>query len=213
MLTPSIVVVSLFMVGPSTSSPVSVYGYATTRSPLPQTYRTYETPPEDDEYGHSAAKYNFAYGVSDAYTGDIKSQTEVRDGDYVKGQYTLVEPDGSRRVVDYTADSHNGFNAVVSKQEGTASYPRTETPAVVYKPIEVTVAPVDYKQAMGYAPTYRKPAYKSSIAAAYRPAPAAVYQYQQEQQDFNEQPTAYPAAPLYKLAYKQSSQPSYYPYA
>lgn len=31
------------------------------------------------------------------------------------GQYTVVEPDGSIRTVDYTADKHNGFNAVVHK--------------------------------------------------------------------------------------------------
>lgn len=31
------------------------------------------------------------------------------------GQYSLVEPDGSVRTVDYTADPINGFNAVVSK--------------------------------------------------------------------------------------------------
>lgn len=45
----------------------------------------------------------------------MKSQKEVRDGDVVKGQYSLVEPDGSIRTVDYIADSVNGFNAVVSK--------------------------------------------------------------------------------------------------
>lgn len=37
----------------------------------------------------------------------------------VKGQYSLVEPDGSVRTVDYTADDHNGFNAVVHKSGPT----------------------------------------------------------------------------------------------
>lgn len=60
-------------------------------------------------------KYSFKYGVNDYHTGDVKSQHEVRDGDVVKGQYSLVEPDGSIRTVDYTADKHSGFNAVVSK--------------------------------------------------------------------------------------------------
>lgn len=49
------------------------------------------------------------------HTGDLKSQWEHREGDVVKGSYSLMEPDGSIRTVDYTADSHNGFNAVVSK--------------------------------------------------------------------------------------------------
>ena len=53
-------------------------------------------------------KYSFNYGIKDPHTGDIKSQSEHRDGDVVKGQYSLVEPDGSVRTVDYTADDHNG---------------------------------------------------------------------------------------------------------
>ncbi|XP_059620354.1 cleavage and polyadenylation specificity factor subunit 6-like [Phlebotomus argentipes] len=74
------------------------------------------------EYGHhedelvdyyAPPKYAFKYGVNDFHTGDVKSQHETRDGDVVKGQYSLVEPDGSVRTVDYTADKHNGFNAVV----------------------------------------------------------------------------------------------------
>ena len=39
-------------------------------------------------------KYAYKYGVSDHHTGDIKSQHETRDGDVVKGSYSLVEPDG-----------------------------------------------------------------------------------------------------------------------
>lgn len=62
-------------------------------------------------------KYAYDYTVSDYHTGDSKSQWETRDGDVVKGQYTLIEPDGSVRTVEYTADDHNGFNAVVKKTE------------------------------------------------------------------------------------------------
>ncbi|KAF5297742.1 hypothetical protein FQR65_LT09916 [Abscondita terminalis] len=64
-------------------------------------------------------KYSFKYGVNDFHTGDIKSQHETRDGDVVKGQYSVVEPDGSIRTVDYTADKHNGFNAVVHRTAAT----------------------------------------------------------------------------------------------
>ncbi|XP_044752873.1 larval cuticle protein A2B-like [Coccinella septempunctata] len=64
---------------------------------------------------HSHPKYNYNYGVSDALTGDNKAQSEVRDGDVVKGSYSVVEPDGSIRVVEYAADDVNGFNAVVKK--------------------------------------------------------------------------------------------------
>ncbi|XP_045472186.1 cuticle protein 19-like [Harmonia axyridis] len=65
---------------------------------------------------HSHPKYEFNYGVQDPHTGDHKFQQETRDGDVVKGSYSLVEPDGTTRIVHYTADDHNGFNAVVEKQ-------------------------------------------------------------------------------------------------
>ncbi|XP_022178309.1 larval cuticle protein A3A [Myzus persicae] len=60
-------------------------------------------------------QYQFAYTVRDSLTGDAKDQEEVRDGDVVKGRYSLIEPDGSRRTVNYYADDVNGFNAVVQK--------------------------------------------------------------------------------------------------
>ncbi|XP_044762471.1 larval cuticle protein A2B-like [Coccinella septempunctata] len=61
-------------------------------------------------------QYSYGYDVQDHLTGDSKSQHESRDGDVVKGQYSVVDPDGTLRTVDYTADPVNGFNAVVSKQ-------------------------------------------------------------------------------------------------
>jgi hypothetical protein len=67
-------------------------------------------------------RYAFDYAVYDPHTGDKKSQWESRDGDVVKGSYSLVEPDGTVRTVDYTADDHNGFNAVV-RRAGYAVHP------------------------------------------------------------------------------------------
>lgn len=60
-------------------------------------------------------KYKFEYGVHDPHTGDIKKQYEERDGDTVRGFYSLVEPDGSIRIVEYTADDKHGFQATVRK--------------------------------------------------------------------------------------------------
>nr|AYA49925.1 cuticular protein 107 [Leptinotarsa decemlineata] len=67
-------------------------------------------------------KYEFKYGIEDPHTGDAKTQYEVRDGDVVKGQYSLVEADGSIRTVEYTSDPQHGFRAVVHKsgQESVA---------------------------------------------------------------------------------------------
>ncbi|XP_039293350.1 cuticle protein 7 [Nilaparvata lugens] len=66
-----------------------------------------------EDYPHEPAHYTFEYKVHDPHTHDVKSQHETRSGDDVKGFYSLVEPDGSIREVHYTADKHNGFNAVV----------------------------------------------------------------------------------------------------
>ncbi|KAL3283018.1 hypothetical protein HHI36_006175 [Cryptolaemus montrouzieri] len=64
---------------------------------------------------HAHPKYTYNYGVADGLTGDNKAQAEIRDGDVVKGSYSVVEPDGSIRVVEYAADDVHGFNAVVKK--------------------------------------------------------------------------------------------------
>lgn len=62
-----------------------------------------------------APQYTYAYNIEDSLTGDYKSQQESRDGDIVKGSYSVVEPDGNVRTVIYTADAVNGFNAVVQR--------------------------------------------------------------------------------------------------
>ncbi|XP_054725672.1 cuticle protein 18.6-like [Anastrepha obliqua] len=64
---------------------------------------------------HHYPKYAYEYGVKDLHTGDHKSQWEYRVGDQVKGGYTFAEADGTIRLVEYTADAHNGFKAVVKR--------------------------------------------------------------------------------------------------
>ncbi|KAF7270913.1 hypothetical protein GWI33_016145 [Rhynchophorus ferrugineus] len=64
---------------------------------------------------YAEPKYEFNYGVQDPHTGDHKTQHEVRDGDVVKGSYSVAEADGTLRTVHYTADAHSGFNAVVER--------------------------------------------------------------------------------------------------
>ena len=74
-----------------------------------------------DYYHHPS--YKFEYGVKDSKTGDHHSQWEHRDGDVVKGEYSLDEADGTKRLVKYTSDKHSGFNAVVEKI-GHAHHPQ-----------------------------------------------------------------------------------------
>ncbi|KAK4880705.1 hypothetical protein RN001_008851 [Aquatica leii] len=75
-----------------------------------------------DYFAHP--KYDFKYGVSDEHTHDHHSQHESRDGDKVHGEYSLHEADGTIRVVKYTADHKNGFNAEVIRK-GHAAHPET----------------------------------------------------------------------------------------
>ncbi|XP_064541616.1 cuticle protein 21 [Drosophila montana] len=79
-------------------------------------------------------QYAYAYNVQDAITGDSKSQQEVRDGDVVKGSYSVVDADGSLRTVFYTADPINGFNAVVQRGPVPAPVP-APVPLVAPRPV------------------------------------------------------------------------------
>lgn len=94
-------------------------------------------------------RYAFNYAVNDPWTRDKKAQWEMRDGGLVKGSYSLVEPDGSLRVVDYFADDFKGFNAVVSKL-GPNVHSVTKIPLSV-DPIKHVIAPGSY--GFGGAPT------------------------------------------------------------
>ncbi|XP_075971020.1 uncharacterized protein LOC142973267 [Anticarsia gemmatalis] len=83
-----------------------------------QTVKVYHPPSPVFGYKYEPyayPKYEFEYSVSDKKTGDHKHHHEARDGDRVRGEYSLVDSDGSLRKVQYHADDHNGFNAVVSK--------------------------------------------------------------------------------------------------
>ncbi|KAM7363284.1 larval cuticle protein A2B-like [Cochliomyia hominivorax] len=114
----------------------------------------------DDEYDPHP-QYKYGYDVQDAVSGDSKSQVEERDGDVVRGEYSLIDADGYKRTVKYTADDHNGFNAVVEREPlvKTAHY---AAPAAVVK----TVAPVAH---------YAAPAVVKHVGpVAHYAAPAAV---------------------------------------
>ncbi|XP_050515601.1 cuticle protein 8-like isoform X2 [Diabrotica virgifera virgifera] len=108
------------------AAPVLSHAYA---APVAHGYSTPLLAPghsaHQDEHYNVHPKYEFNYGVQDGHTGDHKTQHEVRDGDVVKGSYTVAEPDGTLRTVHYTADDHNGFNAVVEK----SGHPVHQVPA------------------------------------------------------------------------------------
>ncbi|XP_075970771.1 larval cuticle protein A2B-like [Anticarsia gemmatalis] len=74
---------------------------------------------DTDYYAHP--KYEYAYEVVDQQTHDHKFQHEAREGDAVKGIYSVQQPDGTLRIVEYYADKKIGFNANV-KYEGHAAH-------------------------------------------------------------------------------------------
>nr|AWK28350.1 cuticular protein [Nilaparvata lugens] len=125
---------------------------------------------------YAPAKYSFEYAVKDEHTGDIKSQHEVREGDSVKGYYTLVQPDGKKRIVEYTSEHKDGFNAIVHYEgEAKAYAPAPKyAPAPVYKyvapaPVYKYVAPAPVYKYSAPAPVYKysAPSYSAPKHAAY----------------------------------------------
>jgi hypothetical protein len=69
--------------------------------------------------------------VADPFTGDFKNQVETRIGNDVRGQYSLLDADGTRRTVDYTAGAE-GFNAAVRKDPALIAAAPFLNPAVPY---------------------------------------------------------------------------------
>ncbi|XP_035907252.1 uncharacterized protein LOC118509979 [Anopheles stephensi] len=134
------------------------------------------------EYADAPAEYQFAYDVHDDHTGDVKSQQEERHGDVVKGQYTLIDADGYRRIVDYSADDHNGFNAVV-RREPLEGHKVVKTLA----PVAKVVAPV--------AKVYAAP----TVTKVFAPQPVH-YQHQPAQQYYQAPAPAKVYAPVAKVA-------------
>ncbi|KAI4496323.1 hypothetical protein M0804_000133 [Polistes exclamans] len=134
-------------------------------------------------------QYSFAYDVQDTLTGDSKAQYETRNGDIVQGSYSLIEADGTRRIVEYTADPVNGFNAVVSREPVTAlaaiaapfvPYRPAVSPAVAAAPLPTPAIPATVQlpaaRAVASYPTYSAytAAYSSPFAYA---APLASLTY------------------------------------
>ncbi|XP_038214116.1 larval cuticle protein A3A-like [Zerene cesonia] len=109
-------------------------------------------------------RYHFNYAVNDPVTGDNKHQSETRDGGYVRGSYSLAEPDGTVRVVDYTADPVSGFNAIV-RRIGQAVHPQVARPVV--QPVVTQYATPISHAPLSHAPISHAPiSHASSFATS-----------------------------------------------
>ncbi|XP_049855072.1 skin secretory protein xP2-like [Schistocerca gregaria] len=139
-------------------------------------------------YDHYAPpSYRFDYAVADSHTGDAKTQFEHRDGDRVTGAYSLIDADGTTRIVEYTADDHNGFQAVVKRiGHPTPAPPRTVVVAApapapaAHAPVYTAPAPAPapvahaavYAAPAAHAPVHAAPAPAGHAAVLVAPAPA-----------------------------------------
>lgn len=111
----------------------------------------------DDTFDPNPA-YSFAYDVQDALTGDSKGHIESRANGVVQGQYNVAEPDGTRRIVDYTADAVNGFNAIVRKAPLAVAQPVVAARAVAAPVAAQVAAPLVTRTAAVAGPfTYAQP--------------------------------------------------------
>lgn len=137
----------------------------------PTLVKTYAAPALVKHVEYEApAKYEFSYGVHDAQTGDIKEQSESRDGNNVRGYYSVVDPDGYKRTVEYTADEHNGFNAVVRRE------PIGHVVKAVAQPVHQYVQPIA-KVAHYTAPQYVQKVHQPIHHAHYAPVVATPTTY------------------------------------
>ncbi|XP_065359938.1 uncharacterized protein LOC135953852 [Calliphora vicina] len=84
------------------------------------------------------AEYQFAYGVEDADAHILHNRNEMRDGDAVKGVYSLIDPDGALRVVKYTADDINGFQAEVIRNGVSSLHGQLQNDYKRAPPLEIS---------------------------------------------------------------------------
>ncbi|XP_021945950.2 protein TsetseEP [Folsomia candida] len=153
-------------------------------------------------------QYNYGYSVQDPITGDVKGQEESRNGDVVRGRYSLIEPDGTLRIVNYFADS-TGFHARVEKQPGfsapvqvvqgshvvPAQVPFRPIPPPAHpQPVEVTVPvqqPVQVEEVLQPQP---QPVDAPQIPVQPQPQPPQ-FQPQPQPPQFQPQPPQAPQQP------------------
>jgi hypothetical protein len=127
------------------------------------------------------ANYDFEYAVHDDHTGDIKEQHESAKNGAVEGYYTLVDADGYKRIVHYTADHKNGFNAEVRREPVEGHKVVKNVQPVVVKKVVAQPAIAVHKYTAPVASYYSAPApvvekYVAPVVEKYVAAPV-VHKY------------------------------------
>ncbi|XP_019773439.1 uncharacterized protein LOC109546771 isoform X1 [Dendroctonus ponderosae] len=127
--------------------------------------------------------YSFSYGVKDPHTGDVKHQWEKKEGDTIKGQYSLVEADGSVRVVDYTADDKSGFNAIVKKSGPLRHITHDSKDAISHNNVQLKHGGAHYEQEVASEEAEPQQQFEYEYARNNEEGGAAVEEGQEGQED------------------------------
>ncbi|XP_014365698.2 uncharacterized protein LOC106716654 [Papilio machaon] len=106
---------------------------------------------KSDEGGN----YQFSYGVADEQTGDVKRVWDSKDGDTVKGHYSVLDAEGSVRTVEYTASPGVGFVAAVNNDR-VKSQPDKEQKVMEDKSYRDYNRPYDLSEDPNYEFHYTK---------------------------------------------------------
>ncbi|KAJ8982759.1 hypothetical protein NQ317_018171 [Molorchus minor] len=144
LLAPAVARVAAPLAYASYPGPLAIQGPAVARVAAPVAYAAPVAKAVVSEEYDPNPQYSYGYDVQDGLTGDSKSQVESRNGDVVQGSYSLTDPDGTRRTVDYTADPVNGFNAVVRREPLVAKAVVAPAVAKIAAPVAVGPAPLAY---------------------------------------------------------------------
>jgi Insect cuticle protein len=121
-------------------------GYQAASDYSPSGYKpaAYKPAPYAANY-EGPSDYSFNYEVNDPTTYDVKSQSEYSKDGYTAGSYSLIDADGLRRTVDYTADDYNGFQATVRREQTGYGYGQNYNGYSTYKPATYPAAyPASY---------------------------------------------------------------------
>ncbi|XP_022113262.1 cuticle protein 19.8 isoform X2 [Pieris rapae] len=138
--------------------------------PQPQ-YRPQPQQQRDPEDYDPSPSYQFGFDVNDDQYTNYQNRKEQRDGDVIKGSYSVVDSDGFIRTVTYTADPKEGFKAEVSR-----------------KPTDIVIKfPTPKPQTQEVQPPQKQQQYVPQQQQQYVPQQQQQYVPQQQQQAHQQQ--------------------------
>lgn len=115
--------------------------------------------------------YQFGFDVNDDQFTNYQNRKEERQGDVIKGSYSVVDSDGFIRTVTYTADPKEGFKAQVERKP-TDIVVKIPTPAP-----KLQDGPIRQQQTAQYLEA-SSPVHRQQQAQQQQPQQQQYYRYQ-----------------------------------